>query len=136
MISLKLTDINVSYEYIKCGENEKTRIIPLGSKAILALDHYMKSARAYMVKDPSEKMLFVNCNGKPMTRQGFWKIIKSYAKKANISEDITPHMLRHSFAVHLIDNGADLQSVQEMLGLRYFNNADLAKLHGNKLKEV
>lgn len=137
LISIKFSDVNIPLEYIKCISKEKARIIPLGSKAIMALSHYIKEARNLMIKNPEEEYLFVNCNGKPMTRQGFWKIIKSYAQKAEIIEDITPHMLRHSFAVHLIENGADLQSVQEMLGHSDISTTQIyTKINNSKLKEV
>lgn len=137
LISLKTSEICLSLEYIKCIGQDKTRIIPLGSKAIQALEKYMSDVRSEMVKEPKETTLFVNCSGRPMTRQGFWKIIKAYAKKAEIKEDITPHMLRHSFAVHLIENGADLQSVQEMLGHSDISTTQVyAKINKSKLKEV
>lgn len=137
LIQLKTADVNFSLEYIKCNGNEKTRIIPLGSKAIQALEVYINQVRQSMIRDPEETTLFVNCSGKPMTRQGFWKIIKAYAKKAGIQEEITPHMLRHSFAVHLIQNGADLQSVQEMLGHSDISTTQVyARLNKSKLKEV
>lgn len=137
LISLKSEDINIPMEYIKCKSNEKTRIIPLGSKSIRALENYIKNARLLMIGNPKEYTLFVNCNGQPMTRQGFWKIIKFYAKKAGIVEDITPHMLRHSFAVHMIENGADLLSVQEMLGHSDISTTQAyVKINKSKLKEV
>ncbi len=137
LITLKTSDISLSLEYIKCCGKDRTRIIPLGSKAVDALDDYMNQVRFAMIREPKEEMLFVNCNGMPMTRQGFWKIIKSYAKKAGIQEDITPHMLRHSFAVHLIENGADLQSVQEMLGHSDISTTQIyAKINKSKLREV
>ena len=116
LISLRVEDINLPLEYIRCGSDAKSRIIPIGAQAKVSLRRYLDKVREHMVLRPDEEVLFVNCNGKPMTRQGFWKIIKAYAKKAGIEEDITPHMLRHSFAAHLIENGADLRSVQEMLG--------------------
>lgn len=137
LIHLKAADVNLSLEYIKCNKQDKTRIIPLGSKAIQAVESYIESARQVMVKEPGETTLFVNCSGSPMTRQGFWKIMKAYAKKAGIQEDITPHMLRHSFAVHLIENGADLQSVQEMLGHSDISTTQIyTKINKSKLKEV
>ena len=115
LININVADVNLQLGYIICHNNVKQRLIPIGSKAILALDDYIKNSRNKMINDESEKTLFVNCNGKPMTRQGFWKMMKVYAKKIGL-EDITPHTLRYSFAIHLIENGADLQSVQEMMG--------------------
>ena len=137
LISLEISDINMEMEYLSCKSGEKTRIIPLGSKALEALDEYLRKARMSMLRDEREKTLFVNCFGHPMTRQGFWKIIKVYAKKAGIKEDITPHMLRHSFAVHLIENGADLQAVQEMMGHSDISTTQMyARLNKNRLKDV
>lgn len=115
LININVADVNLQLGYIICHNNVKQRLIPIGSKAILALDDYIKNSRNKMISNESEKSLFVNCNGKPMTRQGFWKMMKVYAKKIGL-EDITPHTLRYSFAIHLIENGADLQSVQEMMG--------------------
>ena len=137
LISLKVTDINLQLEYIRCGSDAKSRIIPIGAQAKFSLRRYMEKVRSHMVLHPDEEILFVNCNGKPMTRQGFWKIIKAYAKKAGIEEDITPHMLRHSFAAHLIENGADLRSVQEMLGHSDISTTQIyTKLSNQKLKTV
>lgn len=137
LISLKVEDINLPLEYIHCGSDAKGRIIPIGAQAKLSLRRYMEKVREHMVSKPEEDVLFVNCNGKPMTRQGFWKIIKSYAKKAGIEEEITPHMLRHSFAAHLIENGADLRSVQEMLGHSDISTTQIyTKLTNQKLKNV
>lgn len=137
LISLKVEDINLSLEYIHCGSDAKSRIIPIGAQAKFSLRRYMEKVRENMISRPEEDALFVNCNGRPMTRQGFWKIIKSYAKKAGIEEDITPHMLRHSFAAHLIENGADLRSVQEMLGHSDISTTQIyTKLTNQKLKNV
>ncbi len=137
LISLKVEDVNLPLEYIRCGAQPKSRIIPIGAQAKFALYRYMEKARGNMVLRTDEETLFVNCNGKPMTRQGFWKIIKSYAKKAGIEEDITPHTLRHSFAAHLIENGADLRSVQEMLGHSDISTTQIyTKLTNQKLKNV
>ena len=137
LISLKVEDINLPLEYIHCGNDGKSRLIPIGAQAKFSLRRYMEKVREHMVSKPEEEVLFVNCNGKPMTRQGFWKIIKSYAKKAGIEEDITPHMLRHSFAAHLIENGADLRSVQEMLGHSDISTTQIyTKLTNQKLKNV
>ena len=137
LISLRVEDINLSLEYIRCGDENKSRIIPIGAQAKLSLRRYMEKVREHMVLRQEEDVLFVNCNGRPMTRQGFWKIIKAYAKKAGIEEDITPHMLRHSFAAHLIENGADLRSVQEMLGHSDISTTQIyTRLTNQKLKNV
>lgn len=116
LITLKVTDVNVNQGYILCRDENKERSIPIGKPAITALKNYLGEVRYAMIRDQQEVALFVNCNGLPLTRQGFWKILKSYAKSANISTEITPHMLRHSFAAHLIQHGANLKSVQQMLG--------------------
>lgn len=137
LISLKTADVNLMLEYIHCGSGAKRRIIPIGAQAKVSLRRYLEEVRTGMILHPEEEVLFVNCNGRPMTRQGFWKIIKSYAKKAGIEEDITPHMLRHSFAAHLIENGADLRSVQEMLGHSDISTTQIyTKLTNQKLKNV
>ena len=137
LISLRVEDINLPLEYIRCGSDTKSRIIPIGAQAKASLRRYLDKVREHMVLRSDEEVLFVNCNGKPMTRQGFWKIIKAYAKKAGIEEDITPHMLRHSFAAHLIENGADLRSVQEMLGHSDISTTQIyTKLTNQKLKNV
>lgn len=116
MIALNVTDVSLGGSFIKCEGNGKFRIIPLYSAAVKALTVYLTDVRPRMVSGPEEESLFVNVNGDRMTRQGFWKIIKHYQETAQISKDITPHTLRHSFAAHLLENGADLHSLQEMLG--------------------
>ncbi len=116
LIDLKLSDVDMDIGYINCNHGAKLRVIPVYSIAKKAVKEYIDGARAYMLKGSAENTLFVNCSGSKMTRQGFWKIIKQYAISANISKDITPHTLRHSFATHLLENGADLKSIQEMLG--------------------
>lgn len=137
LITLKLSDVNIKLSMIKCCSEDKERIIPIGSKAVEALDRYINKARFAMARKPNEEILFVNCSGYPMTRQGFWKIIKSYARKADISPSITPHILRHSFAAHLIQNGADLQSVQEMLGHSDIATTQVyAILNRRRLREI
>jgi integrase/recombinase XerD len=139
LINLKETDVNIPMGYIICSDpkSKKERIIPMGNVAQQALSKYIKVSRAAMIKDPNEEMLFVNCLGSSMSRQGFWKIIKSYANKANINKKITPHILRHSFASHLVENGADLRSVQEMLGHSDISTTQVyAKMNNHKLKEV
>lgn len=116
LVSLCVDDVDVDLGFVKCVSLPHARIVPLGAPCIAALADYLSYARFYMIKEENEKRLFVNCSGTKITRQGFWKIIKEYAKKANIDKDITPHTLRHSFAAHLLENGADISSVQEMLG--------------------
>lgn len=115
LTSLSLSDVNTTMGYIKCKGSNKTRVIPLGSMASKAIDVYLKDGRTHMVSG-DEDALFVNYYGKKLTRQGFWKVIKRYSEEAGIHKSITPHTLRHSFAFHLVQNGADLKSVQEMLG--------------------
>ena len=116
LIAIKITDLNLNANYMICQGMEKGRMIPISINAKKALECYLEDAREALLKGEESDFLFVNCSGKPMSRQGFWKLIKQYAKKANITGDITPHILRHSFAVHLIQNGAELKAVQEMLG--------------------
>ncbi len=117
LISLSMEDVNLELGFIRCfGKGSKERIIPIGKKAIKTTNAYLRMGRVKLIKNSQEKVLFVNHHGRKMTRQGFWKIIKKYALEAGINKDITPHTLRHSFATHLLENGADLRSVQEMLG--------------------
>ena len=116
IISLNIDDINLQEATVICKNGTKQRVIPLGKMSLLALKEYVEEARNILVKSEKEKALFVNLNGKRLTRQGFWKIIKYYQEQANITKDITPHTLRHSFATHLLQNGADLKSIQMMLG--------------------
>ena len=138
LISLKISDINLKLEYLRCGDGlQKGRVIPLGSKAVEALSIYIAEARNSFLFDESEDLLFLNCRGSHMTRQGFWKIIKGYAAKAGIADNITPHTLRHSFAVHLLENGADVQAVQEMLGHSDISTTLVyVKMNKNRLKDV
>ena len=116
LIDLNVDDVNLDLKTIKCGASRNSRAIPLYPAALRALTVYLRDVRASMVSDPSERALFVNVNGSRMSRQGFWKILKFYQAKAHIDKDITPHTLRHSFAVHLLENGADLDSVKELMG--------------------
>ncbi len=116
LISLNLQDLNLAAGFIHCASKGKERIIPLYHTAVRALQDYVRDIRPQIIADSEEEALFVNMSGERMSRQGFWKIIKYYQEKAGISKDITPHTLRHSFAVHLLENGADLRSIQEMLG--------------------
>ncbi|MGN8799501.1 site-specific tyrosine recombinase XerD [Candidatus Merdisoma sp. HCP28S3_D10] len=116
LISLKLSDVNWKLDYIVCRDRNKERMIPFGSKAKKALERYLKEARGQLLGDKKCEMLFPNCSGESMSRQGFWKLLKQYVKQAGIEMEITPHTLRHSFAAHLVENGADLHVVQEMMG--------------------
>lgn len=116
LISLDVTDVSIPGGFIKCVSNGKLRIIPMYPAAIRILNEYIHNVRPQMIADPDEPSLFVNLSGERMSRQGFWKIIKHYQQMAQIDKDITPHTLRHSFAAHLLENGADLRSIQEMLG--------------------
>lgn len=137
LISLKVTDVNMQMGYIICHDKAKARAVPFGSKAREALTAYFFSARGEMICDPMEDALFVNCSGKPMSRQGFWKLVKHYAQRAGITEEITPHTLRHSFAAHLVANGADLKSVQEMLGHSDISTTQIyATINQNHIREV
>lgn len=116
IISLNLEDVNFEEAYVSCKTGTKQRNIPLGTMSLKALKDYVEEARPYLIKNDSVKSLFVNINGKRLTRQGFWKIVKYYKEQAHITKDITPHVLRHSFATHLLQNGADLKAIQSMLG--------------------
>ena len=116
LIAVQMEDVNFSLEYVVCRDAERLRVIPLGGKAKEALKFYLKEARDRLLCGKKGNYLFVNCQGNSMSRQGFWKNLKEYARKAGIEEDITPHTFRHSFAAHLVENGADLRDVQEMLG--------------------
>jgi integrase/recombinase XerD len=117
LVSLNLGDVNLNMGFLRCyGKGSKERIIPLGSVAAESMEEYISRARKKLLRQESENALFLNHHGRRLSRQGFWKIIKKYAKLAAINKDITPHTLRHSFATHLLENGADLRAVQEMLG--------------------
>ena len=116
IISLNLEDVNLEEGFVICKQGSKQRNIPLGSLSQKALAQYINEARNVLIKNDKEKALFVNINGKRLTRQGFWKIVKYYKEQAHITKDITTHVLRHSFATHLLQNGADLKAIQTMLG--------------------
>lgn len=137
LITLKTEDVNLNLGYITCKDASKERVIPFGSEAKKALNKYLSGTRDAMLSDPNSEYLFANCSGQPMSRQGFWKLIKYYAKKAGITSDITPHTLRHSFAAHLVENGADLRSVQEMLGHSDISTTQIyAHMNHSHIKEV
>lgn len=136
LITLKVSDVNWQTNTLCCGE-EKKRNIPFGTAAKEALSQYMKFGREALVGISESEILFLNCSGKPMSRQGFWKLLKVYGRKAGIEKEITPHTLRHSFAAHLLQNGADLKSVQEMLGHADINTTQIYKQLGqNPLREM
>ena len=137
LIDLDLDDLNLPGGVLKCYSKGKERIIPLYQTAIRALSEYVHNVRPQLVEDVEETALFVNMNGERMSRQGFWKLIKYYQEKAGIQKDITPHTLRHSFAAHLLENGADLRSIQEMLGHADISSTQIySKLLNQKLKDV
>jgi len=137
LITLKVSDVNMQMGFIICRDGSKERVIPFGAAAKRAMIQYLEKARNVMLLDLHSAILFVNCSGQPMSRQGFWKLIKYYAKKAGIVTDITPHTLRHSFAAHLVENGADLRSVQEMLGHSDISTTQVyAAMTHNRIREV
>lgn len=133
LVALDVEDIDLGAKELFCGVSGKTRRLPLGSIAVKALEEYCSDARLALVKSSKEPALFVNHHGRRLTRQGFWKIIKKYAKSAGIKHSITPHTLRHSFACHLLENGADLRSVQEMLGHADISTTQIYRKNMNRL---
>lgn len=116
LISLKIDDVFLDLSFVKCYNGERERIVPIGRVALDALNEYMKEYRVKHIKNLDKKILFLNSSGEGLTRQGLWKILKHYAKQANLNKTITPQTIRHSFAAHMIQNGADLNSIQEILG--------------------
>lgn len=137
LIALDLDDVNLDLGVIKCSASKKARAIPLYPAALRALSFYLRDVRSVMVADPAETALFVNVGGARMSRQGFWKILKHYQNKAGITKDITPHTLRHSFAVHLLENGADIGSLQELMGHCDISSTQMyAQMINQKIKNV
>ena len=137
LISLNVDDVNLEQAIIKCKNAKKTRTIPLYPAALKALSAYLKDVRSAMILSPAENALFVNIGGVRMSRQGFWKILKHYQATAGIEKEITPHTLRHSFAVHLLENGADIGSVQELMGHSDISSTQLyTQMLNQKLKSV
>ncbi|MCR4430700.1 MAG: site-specific tyrosine recombinase XerD [Tepidanaerobacteraceae bacterium] len=138
LICIKVEDINIEMGYLRCfGKGAKERIVPVGSVALKYLKKYINDVRPKILKEQDEKTLFLNHRGKALTRQGFWKIIRKYAQEAGILKKITPHTLRHSFATHLLENGADLRSVQEMLGHADISTTQIyTHITKSKIKEV
>lgn len=137
LISLDVQDLNLSASFLRCRGRSKERVVPLYKGAVRALTAYISEVRPQLLEDPEEAALFVNMNGERMSRQGFWKIVKGYQDKAGIHKDITPHTLRHSFAAHLLENGADLKSIQEMLGHADISATQIyAQVVNQKLRDV
>lgn len=137
LISLDVDDVNLDLGIIKCNGSKKSRAIPLYPMALRALSIYMREVRESMISDSTETALFVNVNGSRMSRQGFWKILKHYQDTAHIEKDITPHTLRHSFAVHLLENGADIGSLQELMGHCDISSTQMyTQMINQKLKSV
>ena len=116
LIELSVSDLNLQIGLLHLKKKKRERIVPMYPGAVKAVANYLVNVRPAIVTDKAEDRLFTNMNGQPMSRQGFWKIIKHYSEKAGIKKDITPHTLRHSFAAHLIENGAQLKDIKEMLG--------------------
>lgn len=137
LLDLDVSDVSLELGIIKCSNSKKTRAIPLYPAALKALSVYIKDVRDTMIASPTERALFVNVNGVRMSRQGFWKILKHYQSTAHIDKVITPHTLRHSFAVHLLQNGADLGSVQTLMGHSDISSTQLyANMINSELKSV
>ena len=137
LIDLNVEDVNLEMGVIRCAGAKKSRTIPLYPGALQALSVYLQQVRSVMIADPEEHALFVNISGSRMSRQGFWKIIKHYQATAQIEKDITPHTLRHSFAVHLLENGADLGSLQELMGHSDISSTQMyTQMVNQKLRSV
>ena len=137
LIELDAEDVNLELGIVKCNSAKKSRAIPLYPAALKALSVYLRDIRPGMIADPTENALFVNVSGGRMSRQGFWKILKHYQTKAGIEKEITPHTLRHSFAVHLLENGADLGSLQELMGHSDISSTQMyTHMINQKLKSV
>ena len=137
LIGLDVDDLNLPGGVLKCFSKGRERVIPLYPAAIRALGEYVHNVRPQLVESEDETALFVNMSGERMSRQGFWKLIKHYQEKAGIKKDITPHTLRHSFAAHLLENGADLRSIQEMMGHADISSTQVySRLLNQKIKDV
>lgn len=137
LINLNVSDVNLQMRYVRCSSGKKERIVPMGNKAFEAITLYMENVRGVMIKSADEEALFVNCSGARLSRQGFWKIIKYYQGTAGIEKDITPHTLRHSFAAHLLENGADLRAIQAMMGHADISSTQVySHLMNSRIKDV
>ena len=137
LLALQIEDINLPMNYLVCRERNKERVIPFGKEAEEALKIYLEKTREKFIHKQDSVWVFTNCSGDAMSRQGFWKILKQYAAKAGIESDITPHTLRHSFAAHLLENGADLRSVQEMLGHSDISTTQIyLKMNTGRIRDI
>lgn len=137
LLQLEVEDVSLSMDYILCRHGGRERVVPFGRAAKKSLQEYLEAARPALVKDTESSLLFTNLSGRKMSRQGFWKLIKQYAQAAGIEGEITPHTLRHSFAAHLVNNGADLYAVQEMMGYADLSAAQVyAKMRHASVREV
>lgn len=137
LIHLKVSDVNLKNHFIECDSDNKSRLVPFGKIAALVLENYLNYGRNEFLGEEKTDVLFLNINGKPMSRQGFWKLIKAYAKKAQIEHDITPQLLRHTFAMHLVNNGADLHCIQELLGHSDISTTQIYnQVKGQKVREM
>ena len=132
LISLRFDEVDLKNEFIVCGKGSKRRAVPLGTMAVFAVSRYIENARNKQLVASQAPELFLNLNGQPLTRQGFWKILKTYKEKANIKSDITPHTVRHTFAVHMLENGTSIKDVQTMLG----NNSQATSALYKKMLEM
>lgn len=134
LVSLDIEDVNFDIGYVEIRNSEfEERVIPIGKIAFNSLKSYIKSFRHKVLKNKGERALFLNYRGKRLTRQGFWKIVKYYTQKSNINKNITPQILRHSFAVHLLQNGANIKAVQEILG---HSNTSTTNFYLNAVKNI
>lgn len=137
LIALNVSDLDLQSGMLHCSGRSKDRVIPLYAAAVHALSEYLRTVRPQLINSADETALFVNMAGERMSRQGFWKLIKYYQEKAGIQKEITPHTLRHSFAAHLLENGADLRAIQSMLGHADISSTQIySKLLNQKIKDV
>ena len=137
LINLNLHDVNLNMKFIRCSTAKKERIVPMGNKSYEAMKNYLDNVRSLMIKSDEEEALFVNCSGVRLSRQGFWKLIKHYQCSAGIEKDITPQTLRHSFAAHLLENGADIHAIQEMMGHADISSTQVySHLMNSRIKDV
>ncbi|MEN6350540.1 MAG: site-specific tyrosine recombinase XerD [Syntrophomonas sp.] len=138
MLGLQIEDVNITAGFLRCmGKGRKERIIPVNQTSLDWIERYLSRSRNFLVKSHLERILFVNANGRKLSRQGYFKILAGYVKKADLKKEVTPHTLRHSFATHLLENGADLRAVQEMLGHADISTTQIyTHLTKSRLREV